>query len=76
MGLMSGLIDALDQMLAPAGAFDSCSSICCENPPAMPIQDSMPSVEFHNAFGTAADYQLPAESGNLFTSNDWSSLDM
>lgn len=29
--------------------------------------------EWHNAFGTAADYQVPAESCNAFSSADWTS---
>jgi hypothetical protein len=29
--------------------------------------------DWHNAFGTAADYQVPAESCNSYMSDDWTS---
>ena len=35
--------------------------------------DSSASAEWHNGFGTAADYQVPAEQYDNFQSNDWSS---
>lgn len=73
---MSKLRDVLnaciDHVLAPECAFDRHSAGSCENPsPGSNLGQQ--SFEWHNNFGTAADYQVPAESDNLYESWDWSS---
>ena len=71
------LLDAFDSVLAPACATDSHSSgydatldtiSTCKSA----LDDRLPEPEWHNNFGTAADFQVPAESGDLFQSWDWS----
>ena len=64
----------LDAMLAPACA-DVHTEITSSSLHSSidTSTDSEPS--WHNGFGTQADYQSPAESGDLFQSNDWSSID-
>lgn len=68
MSFSEFLSATLDSIFAPASAHDSSSSDHISTP-------SDPSYEWHNNFGTAADYQVPAESVNTFSSNDWSGLD-
>lgn len=41
---------------------DSHSSDCASSP------------EWHNAFGTLADHQVPAEQYDIFQTNDWSTM--
>lgn len=65
------LTACIDHVLAPECAFDRYSMGSCENPSAS--AGGQQSFEWHNNFGTAADYQVPAESDNLFESWDWSS---
>ena len=61
MSLFSLLSSAFDEMFAPACAFDPASSGHCP--------DLMPTVEFHNNFGTLNDFQVPAESDYVFPSS-------
>ena len=45
-----------------SGLFDGISD---PTPSAEPIAAPSPSYEWHNAFGTATDYQVPAESCSI-----------
>ena len=80
MSFFSNLLsDALDMMFAPSCALDShssghdstLSSISSDSCGSTFNSDS--GADWHNSWGTQADYQSPAESGNMFSSNDWSS---
>ncbi len=72
---MSTLRDAInacvDFLTAPACAFDSHSVACCEEPGGVGASGQQ-SFEWHNNFGTAADFQVPAEADQPFNSWDWS----
>ena len=73
---MSRLRDVLtaciDHVLAPECAFDRYSLGSCESP-STAASLGQQSFEWHNNFGTAADYQVPAESDSSCVSWDWSS---
>lgn len=74
MGIFSLLADALDCVLAPAGALDTHSSAYCESVTTTTTTvETGTSPDWHNHWGTAADYQVPAESANAFSSHDWGS---
>ena len=73
------LSDIADVMFAPSCAFDSHSN-GHDATFTSRSSDSCGSAfnpdtgaDWHNQWGTQADYQTPAESGDLFASNDWSS---
>lgn len=76
MSFFSNLFDAV---FAPSCAFDSHSS-AHDSSFGSTSSDSYSNTfnsesgpDWHNNWGTQADYQTPAESGNLFSSDDWSS---
>lgn len=69
-GWMSVVVHAFDTVFAPAGAFDAHSDAHCAD--LAPTPRDEPEAAWHNAWGTAADYQVPAESGNSWQSNGWS----
>lgn len=73
-----GLWSFLDAVLAPAA--DAGATEVFGDSSAMSSTDfttgpDLNNPEWHNGFGTMADYQVPAESSSLFSSSDWSSLD-
>lgn len=75
MSFFSNLFDAV---FAPSCAFDLHSSAhdstfsSTGNDSGSPFNTDS-GADWHNHWGTQADYQSPAESGNLFSSDDWSS---
>lgn len=65
------LNSCIDSICGPSGLSDPASDIH-----STPLQSTVrndDTVSFHNHFGTSADYQQPAESGNFFQSDDWTS---
>jgi len=68
MGFWSAFRDVLDDVFAPSSAFDSHSDVHDSSFSA----DTEREVAWHNDFGTAADYQVPAESSyDHSNGNDW-----
>lgn len=67
MGLFSDFINAcIDTTCAPSGLSDPCSDVHSH------ATANSNESDWHSNYGTQADYQIPAESGNAFESNDWS----
>jgi hypothetical protein len=77
LGFLNDLFSGLLGGRADAGSYDLGESI--GGGIAGLVTDSGPSYvdtsepEWHNAFGTAADYQVPAESCSSYMSDDWTS---
>lgn len=60
MGLKAMLALIYDEIYAPPGALDADSIVVAVS--TTPVSGDMPSAEWHNAFGTAADFSVPASS--------------
>ena len=69
-----GFWSFLDAVLAPADA-DIATSEQADMLSTMPSMTYTAEPGWHNAFGTQADHQVPAEADSLFQSNDWSTYD-
>jgi hypothetical protein len=64
-------------MSAPGSSDSHPAEVTWMHFPQLDITPEEPAVSekefsWHNAWGTTADFQIPAESENLFKSNDWS----
>lgn len=71
MSLLKDLLSVCaDHFTAPAESFGFSSPVSCE-PYSGLDSSSQSGVDWHNNFGTAADYQVPAEAFNDFQSWDW-----
>lgn len=82
MSWLDNIFGALDAVFADA----SSSSFCDVTIPSMDFSDPFQSAslvettpvqsfEWHNAFGTQADFQVPAESWGAHTTSDWPSFE-
>lgn len=70
------LANTFDSIFAPASAFDTHSDAHTPDIGGSlhtSMMDTTGGADWHNNWGTAADFQVPAETGNLFSSSDWSS---
>lgn len=67
------LTACMDHLLAPSCAFDTASDGCCDTPSSAASLGQQ-TFEWHNNFGTAADFQVPAEDHETFKSWDWSTM--
>lgn len=73
MNIREFLSACMDEVFAPAGALDESSSGGYEGCDYPEVPGPCDGGDWHNNFGTAADYQVPAESDYSFSDSfDWS----
>lgn len=67
-GLQQLFVDIYDSLMEPGT-----NALGIDHHPCTPMAGSMSESDWHNNWGTAADYQVPAESDAALESWDWSS---